>query len=123
MVQQIQSPRLVHAFLAQVWACMSMLAAAAYLPIVVHEAHGCFGVDFLVPSISGVIFWSRLGFMPDYDIDLTCVVGKPLELPHIPNPSEEDVDKHHQAYIARMQALFDKHKDKYGSKGATLEIF
>lgn len=61
--------------------------------------------------------------MPEYDIDLVVVIGKPMELPHIPEPTEEDVNKYHQAYINKLQELFDKHKGEYGSKDATLEIW
>lgn len=71
----------------------------------------------------GVIFWSRVGFLPEYDIALHAVVGKPLELPHLPNPSEEDVTKYHEIYIAHVQKLFDKYKGKYASADAQLEIF
>lgn len=61
--------------------------------------------------------------MPEHDIDLITVVGKPLVLPHIPSPSEEDVDNYHQTYVKRMQELFDKYKGKYAPQGATLELY
>ncbi|XP_042550854.1 acyl-CoA wax alcohol acyltransferase 2 [Dipodomys spectabilis] len=53
------------------------------------------------------------GLLP-YDIPVTTVVGKPLLLPKIVNPSQEIVDKYHQLYIEALRKLFDEHKTKYG---------
>ena len=63
-------------------------------------------------------------FMPDNNIDVTVVIGKPLVLPHISEPTNEDVAKYHELYMATMKALFDKHKGKYAYDGekAVLEL-
>lgn len=62
--------------------------------------------------------------MPDDDIDFTVYIGNVIKLPHIPNPSKEDVDKYHAMYIQAYRDLFEKNKEKYAAEGknAILEI-
>lgn len=42
------------------------------------------------------------------------MVGEPLPLPKIENPSEEIVAKYHTLYIDALRKLFDQHKTKFG---------
>ncbi|XP_007530829.2 acyl-CoA wax alcohol acyltransferase 2 [Erinaceus europaeus] len=53
------------------------------------------------------------GLLP-YAHPLTTVVGKPLPLPKIENPSEEIVAKYHALYIDALCKLFDQHKTRFG---------
>uniref|UniRef100_K3WBY6 Acyltransferase n=1 Tax=Globisporangium ultimum (strain ATCC 200006 / CBS 805.95 / DAOM BR144) TaxID=431595 RepID=K3WBY6_GLOUD len=63
-------------------------------------------------------------FMPRSQVDLVTVVGKPLELPHIPHPTREEVATHHAHYIAALQQLFETHKKHYAvDPNAVLEIY
>ncbi|KFO29875.1 Acyl-CoA wax alcohol acyltransferase 2, partial [Fukomys damarensis] len=62
------------------------------------------------------------GFLP-YARSLTTVVGEPLSLPKIENPSEADVAKYHELYIDALRKLFNEHKTKFGiSETQELEI-
>ncbi|KAM5221559.1 acyl-CoA wax alcohol acyltransferase 2 [Ctenodactylus gundi] len=62
------------------------------------------------------------GFLP-YAQPVTTVVGEPLLLPKIENPSQKDVDKYHVLYIDAVRKLFDEHKTKFGiSETQELEI-
>ncbi|XP_005401664.1 PREDICTED: acyl-CoA wax alcohol acyltransferase 2 isoform X2 [Chinchilla lanigera] len=62
------------------------------------------------------------GFLP-YAQSLTTVVGEPLPLPKIQNPSQEDVAKYHALYVDALRKLFDEHKTKFGiSETQELEI-
>ena len=36
--------------------------------------------------------------MPDDDIDFTAFIGNVIKLPHIEDPTHEDVDKYHAIY-------------------------
>ncbi|XP_027791697.1 acyl-CoA wax alcohol acyltransferase 2 [Marmota flaviventris] len=45
---------------------------------------------------------------------LTTVVGEPLALPKIENPSKDLVAKYHTLYIDALRKLFDQHKTKFG---------
>ncbi|XP_037368941.1 acyl-CoA wax alcohol acyltransferase 2 [Talpa occidentalis] len=53
------------------------------------------------------------GFLP-YAKPVTTVVGKPLSMPKIENPSQEIVAKYHAVYIDALCKLFDQHKTKFG---------
>lgn len=68
-------------------------------------------------KIPGVVFIGKFFFLPNPDVDMVVVVGKPLELPHIENPTKEDVDKYHKLYMDKMTELFNKFKEKYAKEG------
>jgi len=72
-------------------------------------------------KIPGTIFYSKYLFFPDSDIDLFCVIGKPIRLPQIANPASEDVDKYHKLYIQAITDVYDKYKKQYGASD-NLEI-
>ena len=59
--------------------------------------------------------------LPDNDIDINIVVGKPLVLPHIANPSEEDVNEWHAKYIEALRGVFERNKKKYCKGGSEKE--
>mmetsp|Transcript_128357 Transcript_128357/g.256374 ORF Transcript_128357/g.256374 Transcript_128357/m.256374 type:complete len:317 (+) Transcript_128357:88-1038(+) len=50
------------------------------------------------------------------------VVGAPLEMPHIPTPSQAEVDEHHARYMAALEQLFEKHKHDAGYGAVNLEL-
>jgi hypothetical protein len=69
-----------------------------------------------------LIYDSRVPSLPQ--VDLVSVVGKPLELPLIPNPTKEDVTKWHVAYIEALVDVFERNKQKYAADpSAVLEVF
>jgi hypothetical protein len=74
-------------------------------------------------KVPAVMFFSPLGLLPHWDQDLHVVVGPPVELPKLEQPSQEDVNKYHALYVQALQALFEKHKKAYAGEGATLEVF
>ena len=50
------------------------------------------------------------------------VVGPPLPLPKIDNPSDAVVREYLEKYIALLQALFDKYKGQYSPESAPLVV-
>lgn len=50
------------------------------------------------------------------------VVGRPLELPRIAQPTQEDVDHHHKRYIVELEALFERNKAEAGYPSIYLEL-
>ena len=54
---------------------------------------------------------------------LHIVVGKPLQLPCIEKPSEEEVAKWHGQYMEALVGVFDRHKASYGEPDAKLEVW
>ncbi|ETL89557.1 hypothetical protein L917_11541 [Phytophthora nicotianae] len=76
--------------------------------------------------IPGVIFFGipLCFYMPRSDVDLITVVGKPLRLPHIENPSKDVVKQYHDKYVEALRGLFDSYKGVYAvDPDAELEYF
>eukprot|EP00127_Corallochytrium_limacisporum_P001281 Clim_evm6s49 gene=Clim_evmTU6s49 len=68
---------------------------------------------FSTPFIQGRgVFQYTYGFMP-YRRPIHVVVGKPIEVPKIADPTPEEVDKVHQVYLESLEALYHEHKDRY----------
>ncbi|KAM8987453.1 diacylglycerol O-acyltransferase 2-like isoform 1-T1 [Ara ararauna] len=53
------------------------------------------------------------GFLP-YAKPITTVVGEPVTVPKIEDPSSEVVDVYHEMYIRSLLKLFNENKTKYG---------
>ena len=43
-----------------------------------------------------------------------CVVGSPMEVAEVVNPTEEQIDKVHRQYMDHLESLFEAHKLDYG---------
>eukprot|EP00522_Entomoneis_paludosa_P003309 CAMPEP_0172471530 /NCGR_PEP_ID=MMETSP1065-20121228/67866_1 /TAXON_ID=265537 /ORGANISM="Amphiprora paludosa, Strain CCMP125" /LENGTH=291 /DNA_ID=CAMNT_0013229633 /DNA_START=215 /DNA_END=1090 /DNA_ORIENTATION=- len=50
--------------------------------------------------------------IPRNDCKLLYVSGKPVGIPHIPEPTQADIDKYHALYCDQVQRLFEKYKEK-----------
>lgn len=71
------------------------------------------------------VFWGPIPFMPwlpNPDIAVHTVVGAPLQLPLIAEPTKEDVDKWHQKYIEALRTVFDTYKERFGYGDRELEV-
>eukprot|EP01004_Peranema_trichophorum_P006664 NODE_547_length_2609_cov_42.572405_g470_i0.p1 GENE.NODE_547_length_2609_cov_42.572405_g470_i0~~NODE_547_length_2609_cov_42.572405_g470_i0.p1 ORF type:complete len:832 (+),score=161.02 NODE_547_length_2609_cov_42.572405_g470_i0:208-2496(+) len=55
-------------------------------------------------------------------VPVTLVVGDPIPVPHIPNPTKEDVDQLHKKYFDTVRELFESHKASCGFADAELII-
>lgn len=66
-------------------------------------------------KLPGIIFYSKYLIFPNYNIDLTTVIGKPIDLPKILKPTTEDVDKYHKLYINSLEELYNKYKKQFGA--------
>lgn len=73
-------------------------------------------------NIPPVWFLGKYGVLPFDNIDMTLVVGEPIQLPKIENPSRYDVNKYHALYIDGLRKVFDNHKKEFASKDAVLEL-
>ena len=45
---------------------------------------------------------------------VTTVVGKPIELPKVAQPSKEQIQEYLDEFIAQMKGLFERHKASAG---------
>ncbi|XP_055986138.1 acyl-CoA wax alcohol acyltransferase 1 [Sorex fumeus] len=65
---------------------------------------------------------NSFGILP-YSLPIITVVGEPLPLPKIENPSQEMVDKYHTLYMDALHKLFEEHKAHYGFSKTQKLIF
>lgn len=83
--------------------------------------------DYKIPGVAFVSSkaYGLLGFIPNWNIRLISVIGAPLVLPTIAQPTAAEIAFWHQQYITRLQTLFDEHKGKCAAEGeaAKLEIW
>ena len=63
-------------------------------------------------QMSFTIFWGRFGLPVPRDDKLFCSIGKPMGMPHITDPTVEDIDKWHAKYCHEIKRMFDKYKEK-----------
>jgi len=61
--------------------------------------------------------------LPLMNVELLTFVGPPLELPHIKQPTQAEIDEWHMKYVEALVALFDKHKAEAGIPDAKLEVY
>lgn len=75
---------------------------------------------FIIP-----IFWGPYAVMPwlpRSDVALHTVLGAPLQLPHIAEPTVEQVNKYHHLYIDALTELFETHKGQFGYGDRKLQV-
>lgn len=58
------------------------------------------------------LFWGKFYLPIPRDEKLLYVIGRPLELPYIPQPTQEDIDKWHGIYCEEVRKIFDMYKER-----------
>eukprot|EP00980_Cylindrotheca_fusiformis_P006895 scaffold1442_cov128-Cylindrotheca_fusiformis.AAC.16 len=69
-----------------------------------------------------ILSWgnSIIPLLPKRNVEMYIVVGKPLILPKIEQPTKEDVTKWHKDYVNALKQLFEDHKEAaYGKESKT----
>uniref|UniRef100_A0A803XYB6 Acyltransferase n=1 Tax=Meleagris gallopavo TaxID=9103 RepID=A0A803XYB6_MELGA len=61
----------------------------------------------------GLFSSNTWGLLP-YSKPITTVVGEPITIPKIDNPSQKEVDFYHSVYVDSLIKLFDKYKGRFG---------
>ena len=52
-----------------------------------------------------------------------CVLGKPIHLPKIESPTQQDIDHWHAIYVSEIKRIFDTYKSEAkGYENTELEI-
>jgi hypothetical protein len=54
---------------------------------------------------------------------LITVVGNPITLPRIDNPTQEQVDHWHGVYVEKLVDLFERNKARFGYADRTLNLY
>lgn len=63
-------------------------------------------------QVSLTFFWGKFFLPIPRDEKILYVVGKPLGLPNIAEPTQEDIDKWHSVYCEEVRKLFEMYKEK-----------
>ncbi len=63
-------------------------------------------------QMSVTYFWGKWFLPIPRDEKLLYVRGKPLGLPHIPDPTDDDINKWHAKYVEEVQRLFYENREK-----------
>lgn len=64
-------------------------------------------------KMPSVLFGSKFGIVPDYNVSMHSVVGKGIQCPQIEKPTKEDVEKYHKIYIDELISLFNRYKKQF----------
>jgi len=70
-------------------------------------------LGFSLPVFHGRgMFNKNLGLLP-FRSPLTIVIGKPIPVPKIDNPTQDEISKYHAIYVQGLRDLYDQYKDEY----------
>lgn len=70
-------------------------------------------LGFAFPLIKGRGWFNyNWGPLPHRKLIVT-VFGAPVELPHLPNPTQEEIDHYHKIYVQALMDLYKEHKAVY----------
>ena len=91
-----------------------------------------FGPRSLLAKISSkiqvsLVLWTDhfgipYGFMPR-KTRMVMLIGKPIEVTKVANPTQEQVDELHERYVQDLRSMFDRHKADMGQDWAQKELF
>ncbi|XP_065223052.1 diacylglycerol O-acyltransferase 2-like protein 6 [Planococcus citri] len=74
-----------------------------------------------ITGIYDVVPKGRMGILP-YRHPVNTVVGKPIHVPKIENPSTKDIDEYHAKFVQELTALFEDNKCKYDVNKSNAEL-
>lgn len=71
-----------------------------------------------------MLFFGMWGvpFGPAKPCNIVNVVGKPIVVPHIADPTDEQIAEQHAIFIKAMEQLYEDHKADYGMAHVKLRI-
>jgi 2-acylglycerol O-acyltransferase 2 len=64
--------------------------------------------------MSLLFFYGRWFLPVPYQVPITMVIGEPMEVEQVDNPTEEQIDQLHARFVVELQKLFDEYKHKVG---------
>lgn len=77
-------------------------------------------LGFVIPVFWGPHWWCPV--LPRSDIPLHSVVGSPVQLPRIEEPTDAEVSHWHAVYVAALTEIFDSYKARFGYADRILEV-
>merc|ERR1712232_803762 len=55
-------------------------------------------------------------------VPLTYQVGRPIEMPRLPEATRADVEEHHARYMGKLKDLFENHKKEAGYEDYSMQF-
>ncbi|XKL69078.1 hypothetical protein PGB90_006847 [Kerria lacca] len=78
------------------------------------------GIQLILPKGRG-FFQNSFGILPQRK-RINTVVGKPIPIPKIENPSKEQIDEYHSKFFKELYSLFEKYKHDYDPAGSNAKL-
>lgn len=69
------------------------------------------------------LFPPYFGIHPMIGKGATVIIGNAIKLPHIINPTQSDIDKHHSLFVKSIRRIFKENVKKYGYSDKILELY
>lgn len=69
-----------------------------------------------------IMFWGQRGGPLPHRTPVHVVVGRPIVVPRVEDPSKEECEKYLEMFITAMETLFEEHKRKVPSSIQTLKV-
>jgi len=87
-------------------------------------------IQMKIKNLTGIappIFMGRGIFNYDFGMlpvrhPIVTVIGEPIDIPKIKNPSTDVIELYHNLYVDAIKSLFNKYKDQYDSNTGDLKI-
>lgn len=70
-----------------------------------------------------LVLWGVWGTPLPHQVPVTVVVGKPIEVPKVEHPSNEEVQKYLDQFIEELVALFERNKEECGCSMMKLRVY
>jgi len=113
---------------------LAMQSGAAIVPMFVFGQDKCY--DYIVSDNKILLdVGRRMGFLPmlffglfgiplglPKPVPLTVVVGKPIKVPHIKEPTNEEIEKCHLEFMAATETIYNDNKADFGLQEVPLVI-
>lgn len=64
--------------------------------------------------MSLLLFYGRWYLPVPYQVPITMVIGEPMEVEQVDNPTDEQINQLHERFVAELHKLFDEYKHKVG---------
>jgi hypothetical protein len=74
-----------------------------------------FWLRLAIEQVKEFISFARIFLTPPKKIPLTTVVGAPIRVTQIKEPTKEQIDKLHAEYIVALTQLYETHKSAYAT--------
>ena len=66
---------------------------------------------FAKKGIPTTIFCGFMYLFPRSSLKIRCILSDPIDLPHIPNPTIDDVRKYHSLYITSLKQFYENYRN------------